>query len=137
MSLVAITKNVNLVYYGGFSVGMLVGASTMFGEESPIMMNYWKMSKFGTGAKQVINWAFRLVPMITLPWLLGPTLGCPDKTYLQQSLLVSGLVSILNVQALLGGLAESVDNMFLWKMNMVNQLSLGALTYAAYKQATK
>ena len=51
MSLVATVKMVNLGYYGSFSVGMLCGAHFMFGEDSPMMMSYWKSSNItGAGA---------------------------------------------------------------------------------------
>ena len=95
MSLVATVKMVNLGYYGSFSVGMLCGAHFMFGEDSPMMMSYWKSSNITGAGAEATNWGFRLVACVTLPWLAGPALGCPDETYLLQSLLVSFGLGVL------------------------------------------
>ena len=66
MSLVATVKMVNLGYYGSFSVGMLCGAHFMFGEDSPMMMSYWKSSNITGAGAEATNWGFRLVACVTL-----------------------------------------------------------------------
>ena len=134
MSLVATVKLVNLGYYGSFSVGMLCGAHFMFGEDSPMMMSYWKSSNITGAGAEATNWGFRLVACVTLPWLAGPALGCPDETYLLQSLLVSFGVGVLQLQSLFGLSDDAVNSKPLWYMNLANQAAVALLTYAAYRQ---
>ena len=124
---------VNLGYYGSFSVGMLCGAHFMFGEDSPMMMSYWKSSNITGAGAEATNWGFRQRPA-------SPCRGSPVPPSLPRRDLPPAVAARvlrrrgLQLQSLFGLSDDAVNSKPLWYMNLANQAAVALLTYAAYRQ---